>query len=187
MKRIILFASFIISGSAFANIDLELGDTVVALAASNAKVSMFSKDVSLPPGENQLVIKFDSAVNPESVNQGKGRITSAPYILSFQYNASDKLVLSAQKVTDENEAKRQAANPQFMLIANDKPVPFSIKKIDQQSFNIFSDFKSFLIAEDRNTAPAVTENSDGLARIKDEYLNLSDKQRLSFMKWLLNN
>ncbi|MBV8041244.1 DUF2057 family protein [Pluralibacter sp.] len=187
MKRIILFSSFIISWSAFANVDLELGDTVVALAASNAKVSMFSKDVSLPPGDNQLVIKFDSAVNPESVNQGKGRITSSPYIVSFKYDADDKLVLSARKVTDENEAKRQAADPQFMLTANNKPVPFSIKKIDQQSFNIFSDFKSFLIAEDRNSESAVTEKGDELVRIKDEYLRLSDKQRLSFMKWLLNN
>ena len=193
MKTIFLLMTFIISFPTFANVNLELGDTVVALAAKGAKVSMFSKDISLPTGDEKLVIKFDSAVNPESVNQNRGRITSTPYIISFNYIGADKLVLSAQKVMDEKSAKEQAINPQFILTANGKPVPFTLKKIDQEAFNIFSDFKAFLKDENNRSEisssdPVITPgNSDSLDKIKNDYNRLTDKQRLSFMKWLLNN
>ncbi|HGP0770415.1 TPA: DUF2057 family protein, partial [Salmonella enterica subsp. diarizonae serovar 53:z10:z35] len=122
MKRLLLALPLLFSGIVSANTILELGDNVVALAAANAKVSMFSKTVSLPDGKHQLVIKFDSPTNPESVNQGRGRLTSAPYIITFNYNGNDPVLLSAGKVSDENEAKKEAQNPSFSLTANNKPV-----------------------------------------------------------------
>jgi len=106
MKRLFLALPFLIAGIAQANTTLELGENVVVLAAANAKVSMFSRTVQLPDGKNQMAIKFDSPTNPESVNQGRGRLTSAPYIITFNYTGPDKLSLSAGKVSDENEAKK---------------------------------------------------------------------------------
>ncbi|EBY0372014.1 DUF2057 domain-containing protein [Salmonella enterica subsp. enterica serovar Toulon] len=189
MKRLLLALPLLFSGIVSANTILELGDNVVALAAANAKVSMFSKTVSLPDGKHQLVIKFDSPTNPESVNQGRGRLTSAPYIITFNYNGNDPVLLSAGKVSDENEAKKEAQNPSFSLTANNTPVKFNIKKIDQDSVNLFSDFKSMLVADsselqDINIQPEV---KDGVDKVKNAYNKLSDKQKLIFMKWLMNN
>lgn len=189
MKRLILVLPLVFSGVVSATTTLELGENVVALAAANAKVSIFSKTVSLPDGKHQLVIKFDSPTNPESVNQGRGRLTSAPYIITFNYSGPDVVLLSAGKVSDENEAKKEAQNPSFTLTANNKPVEFNIKKIDQESVNLFSDFKSMLVA-DTSEQPNINiqpEVKDGIDKLKNAYNKLSDKQKLIFMKWLMNN
>lgn len=187
MKALMLTLLFIISGPSFAKVTLELGENVVVLAAKDAKVSMFSRSIALPDGDQKLVIKFDSSVNPESVNQGKGRITSAPYILSFRHGDSEKVTLSTPKVTDEKEAKKQAEAPQFTLFANDKAVPFMLKKIDPESINIFSDFRALLTGNDDEITDIKQEEPDAVNQLKTAYIALSDKQKLSFMKWLLNN
>ncbi len=189
MKRLFLVLPCFLVGIAQANTTLELGENVVVLAAANAKVSMFSHTVQLPDGKNQMAIKFDSPTNPESVNQGRGRLTSAPYIITFTYTGSDKLSLSAGKVTDENEAKKEAMNPSFSLSANNKPVQFTIKKIDQESVNLFSDFKSMLTtdATEQENINIQPEVKDGVDKVKNAYNKLSDKQKLIFMKWLMNN
>ncbi|WP_336238633.1 DUF2057 family protein [Enterobacter chuandaensis] len=189
MKRLFLALPLFFSSMVMAQTTLELGDNVVALAAANAKVSMFSREIVLPEGKQQLVVRFDSATNPESVNQGRGRLTSAPYIISFSYEGSAPVLLSAGKVSDENEAKSEAKNPSFSLTANGVPVTFSLKKIDQESVNAFTDYKSMLVTDiselaDVNVQPEVLE---GIEKAKKAYLNLSDKQKLIFMKWLMNN
>jgi hypothetical protein len=189
MNKMFLALPLFFSSIVMAQTTLELGDNVVALAAANAKVSMFSREIALPEGKQQFVVRFDSATNPESVNQGRGRLTSAPYIISFNYDGSAPVLLSAGKVSDENEAKSEAKNPSFSLTANGTPVNFTLKKIDQESVNAFTDFKSMLVTdisepEEVNVQPDVLQ---GIEKAKKAYLNLSDKQKLIFMKWLMNN
>lgn len=187
MKNSIFMLLFIISGSVAANVTLELGENIVALAAKDAKVSMFSRSISLPNDEQKLVIKFDSSVNPESVNQGKGRITSASYIFTFNYKGKEKITLTTPVVTDEKEAKKQAENPQFSLRANNAAIPFTLTKVDPESVTIFSDFRSLLAGEKHDAGEIKQESQDALEQAKVAYLALSDKQKLSFMKWLLKN
>ncbi|EKS7427137.1 TPA: DUF2057 family protein [Enterobacter cancerogenus] len=189
MKRFVLVMPLFCTSLAFAG-TLEFGDNVVALAASKSKVSIFSKSIKLADGDNSLVVNFDSQANPESVNQGKGRITSAPYIITFNYSGNDTVFLSTAKVSDENEAKKQAANPSFTLTANNIPVDFKVKKIDQDSVNIFSDYKSLLNTEEKNLSPESTSTSENNGSLQDAinvYNKLTDKQKIIFMKWLLKN
>lgn len=185
MKALLLL--FFMSSFACARVTLDLDENIVVLAAKDSKLSLFSKSLTLPDGEQKLVIKFDSSVNPESVNQGKGRMTSAPYIFTFNYSGREKLILTTPKVIDEKEVIDQARNPQFMLKANDTTIPFTMEKVFPESINIFSDFRSFL-TEDRNQIDGIKQDStDNLDQVKSAYLGLPDKQKLSFMKWLLNN
>ena len=188
MKRLIVALPLICSGLASAS-TLELGDNVVALAASKAKVSIFSKTIKLPDGHNSLVISFDSQANPESVNQGKGRITSAPYIISFSYTGNETILLSAGKVNDENEAKKQASNPSFSLTVNNNPIKYDLKKVDKDSVNIFSNFKSLLATEQGvSSLPDTTSDATGsLTEAISAYNKLTDKQKIAFMKWLMTN
>ncbi|MEX9251970.1 DUF2057 family protein [Pseudenterobacter timonensis] len=189
MNRIMLAVLMLFSGTVLANTTLELGENVVALAAANAKVSMFSKTLSLPEGKQQLAIKFDSPINPESVNQGRGRVTSVPYIITFQYNGPGKLLLSAGKVSDENEAKKEARDPTFALTANEQPVEFKLQKIDQESVNLFTDYKSLLGGDVgvQSNPHFPSEVRGSLDKVKNAYSMLSDQEKLMFMKWLMSN
>lgn len=187
MRRIIAFIFMAYASAATASIDLVLGENVVALAAKDAKVSMFSKNIQLPEGKQRLVVKFDSPVNPESVNQGKGRITSALYLISFHYAGNEKLLLTTDNVTDERQARQEALNPHFRLMANRVPVKFERVKIEKDDVNIFTDYKMLLEKESIENVASPQGDSNVVEQLKRSFLSLNDKQKITFMKWLLKN
>lgn len=185
MKRLLLLFLLIFTYSGFAQRNMQIGDNVVVMAAKAAKVSMFSKQVALADGEQKLVIKFDSPINPESVNQGKGRITSAFYLLTFHYSGNEPLMLTAGNVSNEREAKREALNPHFSLMAGNRAVPFTREKIDKEGVTLFTDFNALLNSKRAEKDPAPPENHDAVEKVKRAFTGLSDKQKVIFMKWLL--
>ena len=194
-KYIISAAALLFCSQALAAPHLFIGDNVSVLAARSAKVSIFSKDVALTDGTQKMVVKFDSPVNPESVNNNRGRVTSNPYILSFNASGNIDIQLSTGKPLDEKEASLMAQKPVFTLTAGGKPVPFDIKILDRDSLTVFTDL-SAIVNDDgtiipspaRSTSPEATSISsyDQLSQLQQLYLKADDSQKKAFLKWALN-
>lgn len=123
-KTLFTAAALLLCGQAFAAPHLFIGDNVSVLAARSTRVSIFSKDVMLPDGAQKMIVKFDSPVNPESVNNNRGRVTSNPYIISFTASGNEEIHLSTGNPLDEKEAKQMAQKPVFTVTAGGKSVPF---------------------------------------------------------------
>lgn len=194
-KYIISAAALLFCSQALAAPHLFIGDNVSVLAARSAKASIFSKDVALTDGTQKMVVKFDSPVNPESVNNNRGRVTSNPYILSFNASGNIDIQLSTGKPLDEKEASLMAQKPVFTLTAGGKPVPFDIKILDRDSLTVFTDL-SAIVNDDgtiipspaRSTSPEATSISsyDQLSQLQQLYLKADDSQKKAFLKWALN-
>lgn len=193
-KYFVSAAALLFCSQAFAAPHLFIGDNVSVLAARSAKVSIFSKDVALPDGAQKMVVKFDSPANPESVNNNRGRVTSNPYIISFNASGNVDLQLSAGKPLDEKEASQMAQKPVFTLTAAGKPVPFDIKILDRDSITMFTDL-SAIVNDDstmipspaRSASPAAPATShDQLSQLQQLYLKADDTQKKAFLKWALN-
>ncbi|EBP3211293.1 DUF2057 domain-containing protein [Salmonella enterica subsp. indica] len=194
-KYIMSAATLLFCSQALAAPHLFIGDNVSVLAARSAKVSIFSKDVMLTDGTQKMVVKFDSPVNPESVNNNRGRVTSNPYILSFNASGNTDIQLSTGKPLDEKEASLMAQKPVFTLTAGGKPVPFDIKILDRDSITVFTDLSAIvnddgtmIPSQARATAPEATSISshDQLSQLQQLYLKADDSQKKAFLKWALN-
>ncbi|HCM7228902.1 TPA: DUF2057 domain-containing protein [Klebsiella aerogenes] len=195
MKKYLLsVAALLLCGQAFAAPHLLIGDNVSVLAARATKVSIFSKEAVLPDGSQKMIVKFDSPVNPESVNNNRGRVTSNPYIISFTATGNQQLQLSAGKPLDEKEAKQMAQKPVFTLTSGGKPVPFDVRVLDRDSITIFTDLSA--IVNDDNMAlpspsatphPATSATPESqMSQLQQLYLKADDSQKKAFLKWALN-
>lgn len=94
-----------------------------------------------------------------------------------------------EKSVMKMKLKRKRITHHSLLLQITNLLNLISKKIDQDSVNLFSDFKSMLVADsselqDINIQPEV---KDGVDKVKNAYNKLSDKQKLIFMKWLMNN
>lgn len=185
MKSLMLLFLLIFTHTGFAQRNMQIADNVVVMAAKGAKVSMFSKQVDLPDGDQKLVVKFDSPINPDSINQGKGRITSAFYLLAFHYTDSAPLMLAAGNVSNEREAKSEALSPHFTLMAGNRAVPFTLEKIDKEGVTLFTDFNAWLNSKRGEDVSSPAQNRDETEKVQRAFIGLSDKQKVIFMQWLL--
>lgn len=190
-KTLFTAAALLLCGQAFAAPHLFIGDNVSVLAARSTRVSIFSKDVMLPDGAQKMIVKFDSPVNPESVNNNRGRVTSNPYIISFTASGNEEIHLSTGNPLDEKEAKQMAQKPVFTVTAGGKPVPFDIRVLDRDSITVFTDLTA-IVNEDNSAAPSPSKTpvpatpQGQLSTLQQLYLKADDSQKKAFLKWALN-
>ena len=193
-KYFVSAAALLFCSQAFAAPHLFIGDNVSVLAARSAKVSIFSKDVALPDGAQKMVVKFDSPANPESVNNNRGRVTSNPYIISFNASGNVDLQLSAGKPLDEKEASQMAKNPFPPRPARGNPHRFKTKIPTRESIPVspalapFVNDASTRIPPPAPPAPpaAPATSHDQLSQLQQLYLKADDTQKKAFLKWALN-
>lgn len=193
-KTLLAAAALLLCSQVSAAPHLFIGDNVSVLAARSTRVSIFSQDVTLPEGAQKMIVKFDSPVNPESVNNNRGRITSNPYIISFMASGNEDIHLSAGKPLDEKEAKRMAQHPVFTVTAGGKPIPFNIRVLDRDSITVFTDL-SAMVNENSSAVPPASKTpvpatgtapEGRLSTLQQLYLNADDSQKKTFLKWALN-
>jgi hypothetical protein len=210
MKKLLLVSLLFCGSQALAAPHLIVGNNLTVLAAKSADVSIFSDKVTLKEGEQKVVVKYDSPENPSSTNQSNGRITSKPWLLTFNASGDEEITLSIKQATDTSEVRALAKAPVFSLTDNGKAVPFTPTPLVRQSAfgSISTSWDSVVNGEATPAAvavaavpvvaatpvtapaPAVAANGQSSAErfkaMQQLYLQSDAAQRKAFLKWALD-
>ncbi|RJT35123.1 DUF2057 family protein [Rahnella woolbedingensis] len=172
---------------------LNVGDNVNVLAARNAKFKPLDKSVTLGSGEQAIIVRFDAPTDPGSANESQGRVTSDAWLLTFTPPASGELTLSTQTPRTENDTRKVAKNPHFLLSSSTGSViAMSSKPVAVSQESLMTDYSEYLppstLTSSGMTDPnAATQNAQpgSLPQTQSEFLKLSATQRKAFLRWAL--
>lgn len=190
MKKLLLVSLLFSAGQALAAPHLSVGDNLTVLAAKAADVSIFSDDIALKDGEQKVVVKYDSPENPSSTNQSNGRVTSKPYLLTFNATGDENVTLKVKAAADTAEVRALAKDPAFMLTVNGKAVPFTRSALEQTGAfgSLTTSWNSVVNGEATaaTAASSVQTESDKMKAMQQLYLQSDAQQRKAFLKWALD-
>lgn len=191
MKKLLLVSLLFCGGQVMAAPHLSVGDNLTVLAAKSADVSIFSDDIALKDGTQRVVVKYDSPENPSSTNQSNGRVTSKPYLLTFNATGDEKIELTTKAAVDTSEVRALAKEPVFILTKKGKAVPFSQSPLIRTStFSSVATSWESVVNGDSASAPAATgtaqTESGTMQAMQKLYLQSSPEQRKAFLKWALD-
>lgn len=203
MKKLLLVSLLLCGSQALAAPKLSVGDNLTVLAAKSADVSIFSDDIALKDGEQKVVVKYDSPENPSSTNQSNGRITSKPYLLTFNATGDEKIELTTKVAADTSEVRALAKDPVFILTVKGKAVPFEHAPLVRTSSfgSISTSWDSVVNGEAKpavaavapavapvaaSSAPSAQAESNTMKAMQDLYLQSNAQQRKAFLKWALD-
>ncbi|MGL4722912.1 MAG: DUF2057 family protein [Scandinavium sp.] len=191
MKKLLLVSLLFCGGQVMAAPKLTVGDNLTVLAAKSADVSIFSDDIALKDGEQKVVVKYDSPENPSSTNQSNGRVTSKPYLLTFNATGDEDIELTTKMAADTSEVRALAKEPVFILTVNGKAVPFNHSPLIRSSSfgSISTSWDSVVNGAPAPAAPvaaAAQAESDTMKAMQKLYLQSDAKQRKAFLKWALD-
>lgn len=196
MKKLLLVSLLFCGGQVMAAPQLTVGDNLTVLAAKSADVSIFSDNIALKDGEQKVVVKYDSPENPSSTNQSNGRVTSKPYLLTFNATGDEKIELMTKVATDTAEVRALAKEPVFILTVNGEAVPFKHSPLIRSSAfgSISTSWDSVVNGDPAPVAPPVVApvatsgqaESDTMKAMQKLYLQSDAKQRKAFLKWALD-
>ncbi|OMQ20001.1 DUF2057 family protein [Serratia oryzae] len=191
----ITFISLLLLGTvtnSHAAVTLDYGDNVNILAAQSAKMSTFSNSVTLPDGEQTLIVRFDAPNDPGSMNENQGRIISNAHILTFTVNPNSHIKLKTEMPLSVSETQAVAKSPTFYLTdSQGKPIPFNAKSVSPEYNRFGTDYAKLLptisqhpVAEVKKQDKA-EEKPQVVSTLQTLYLQMSDEQKKEFLRWAI--
>ena len=168
---------------------LRVGENLNVLAARHAQVNPLSKWITINAGEQALIVRFDAPANPGSPNESQGRVSSASWLLTFTVPQYGEAVLTTDLPRTENEARKAAENPRFVLSkADGTAIPLTARKLDIPQRTLLTDFSQYLpevaVAPPPDTANHPEQHAS-LGQLQREFLQLDASQRKAFLRWAL--
>ncbi|WP_413110575.1 DUF2057 family protein [Thaumasiovibrio sp. DFM-14] len=160
--------------------------------------------ITLVPGENQIVIRYDDEVKDGS----KTRVfTSKPYAFLLNVVEGDEItLLLPQRLRTLSQAKAFFRDPQWLLqYQQDEPQAIETQRIEGNGLGAYSDPEAVVAAYNQTQGividdeqlfdykkDAVTISDEGeielsdnaVAQLKMWYTRASDKEKVAFKVWL---
>ncbi|WP_081893277.1 MULTISPECIES: DUF2057 family protein [unclassified Serratia (in: enterobacteria)] len=197
MMRITFIALLLLGTvmNSHAAVTLNFGDNVNILAAQSAQINTFSKSVTLPDGEQTLIVRFDAPNDPGSMNESQGRVISNAQILTFTASPNSHINLKTAIPLNANETQAAAKSPTFYLTdSQGKSIPFHAQPVSAASNKFGTDYAKLLpgaiqqpVAEVKEQDKAKAEvKTPSLSNLQTLYLQMSDEQKKEFLRWAIS-
>jgi uncharacterized protein YccT (UPF0319 family) len=168
---------------------LKMGENVNVLAARDAQIDPLAKSITLGAGEQAMIVRFDAPTNPGSANESQGRITSDPWLLTFNAPLTGEMTLTTATPRTENEARKAAKDPHFVLSsAAGSSIVLNSQPVTVPQSTLMTDYSQYLpqaAGTPRTAAGASAGHEMSLSRVQSEFLKLDATQRKAFLRWAL--
>ena len=203
----VIFTSM--SAPSWAETNLQTPSNVEILATKAVYLKNTQHQVTLPAGQQQLLVRFDSPENPHSTGQTMGFVNSAPVLLHFNLDDQATVTVKIPRLDTPQEINRFAKQPYFKLYNDDgSQLAVEQKVISMTGSPLLTDYNQLLnesvgatvvsVTMVKNTQephavnPAVTQidtthltaqQTDQL--LQQLYQQANKAQRKNFIRWAL--
>ncbi|MHA7845957.1 DUF2057 family protein [Serratia sp. D1N4] len=191
----ITFISLLLLGAVMnshAAVTLNFGDNVNILAAQSAQINAFSNSVTLPDGEQTLIVRFDAPNDPGSMNESQGRVISNAQILTFTVSPNSHINLKTEIPLNANETQAVAKSPTFYLTdSQGKSIPFHTQPVSPAYNRFGTDYAKLLPATiqqpvaEVKTQDKAEDKTPPLSTLQKLYLQMNDEQKKEFLRWAI--
>lgn len=176
-----------------AAVTLNIGDNVNILAAQSAQINAFSDSVTLPDGEQTLIVRFDAPNDPGSMNESQGRVISNAQILTFTVSPNSHINLKTEIPLSAKETQAVAKSPRFYLTdSQGKSIPFHTQPVSPAHNRFGTDYAKLLpatiqqpVAEVKTQVKA-EDKTPPLSTLQKLYLQMNDEQKKEFLRWAIS-
>lgn len=199
----------IMSIPSWANTNLQTPANVEILATTAVHLNKTQHQVTLPAGQQQLLVRFDSPENPHSTGQTMGYVNSSPVLLRFKLDDQATVTVKIPRLDTPQEINRFAKQPYFKLYNDDgSQLALEQKVIPMTGSPLFTDYNKLLnesvgeavvpvavvknkqISHSKSTAVASIDTTHLTAQQTDQllqqlYQQANKEQRKKFIRWAL--
>ncbi|MEC6909406.1 DUF2057 family protein [Photobacterium piscicola] len=199
----------IMSIPSWANTNLQTPANVEILATTAVHLNKTQHQVTLPAGQQQLLVRFDSPENPHSTGQTMGYVNSSPVLLRFKLDDQATVTVKIPRLDTPQEINRFAKQPYFKLYNDDgSQLALEQKVIPMTGSPLFTDYNKLLnesvgeavvpvavvknkqMSHSKSTAVASIDTTHLTAQQTDQllqqlYQQANKEQRKKFIRWAL--
>ena len=141
----VIFTSM--SVPSWAETNLQTPSNVEILATKAVYLKNTQHQVTLPAGQQQLLVRFDSPENPHSTGQTMGYVNSSPVLLRFKLDDQATVTVKIPRLDTPQEINRFAKQPYFKLYNDDgSQLALEQKVIPMTGSPLFTDYNKLLTA-----------------------------------------
>ncbi|PST86231.1 DUF2057 domain-containing protein [Photobacterium sp. NCIMB 13483] len=203
----VIFTSM--SAPSWAETNLQTPSNVEILATKAVYLKNTQHQVTLPAGQQQLLVRFDSPENPHSTGQTMGYVNSSPVLLRFKLDDQATVTVKIPRLDTPQEINRFAKQPYFKLYNDDgSQLALEQKVIPMTGSPLFTDYNKLLnesvgeavvpvamvtnkqMSHSKSTAVTSIDTTHLTAQQTDQllqqlYQQANKEQRKKFIRWAL--